>query len=86
MRILGTFQSTFRGWRRSWQLHTCNFTCDIIDQDCNFGVADVGGHDTSELLLPGGVPQLQLVLVRTAAAHFGREVHADGGLSNNTCT
>mmetsp|Transcript_7344 Transcript_7344/g.17995 ORF Transcript_7344/g.17995 Transcript_7344/m.17995 type:complete len:252 (+) Transcript_7344:347-1102(+) len=53
---------------------------DVVDDDGDGGVADVGGDEGAEALLSGGVPELEADGAVFEVHGFGEEVDADGGL------
>ena len=62
-------------------LHGGRSTGDVKDEyaaDCIF---EVGGDEALELLLPGGVPELEAAGVALVLDVLAHEIHPDGGLS-----
>ena len=53
---------------------------DVVDDDGDGAVANVGGDERAEALLAGGVPQLKANGTIFEIHGFGEEINADGGL------
>ncbi len=53
---------------------------DVVHHHGHGGVADVGGDERPEALLPSSVPQLQAHRAVLQVHGLGQEVDADGGL------
>ena len=53
---------------------------DVVDDDGDGGVADVGGDEGAEAFLARGIPELQAHGAVFEVHGFGQEVDADGGL------
>lgn len=56
------------------------FPGDIVDDEGPDGAAVIGGCDSPEPLLAGGVPHLSFDFLAVELHHLGLKLHADGGL------